>query len=99
MGNSDKCSTCNGSGKHIEPKEILKDKDGVVIKEGDFLKVNPMDDDWLDIVIFYENKLMFAREVNKDFNSVALRDVLQDSDNPAIIIGNIHTSRIEFGEY
>lgn len=84
-----------------ECKEVLKDKVGKVIQEGDFLSVNPTDDDWLAFVVRHDRRLMFASELDNfdAVSDVSLRDVLFGSDNPAIIVGNIHESRIDFGEF
>jgi hypothetical protein len=86
--------------KIMDNGEILKDKYGKVIKRGDFLKVNPVDDDWLDFVVWHDNKLMFATEIDcEPHGNVPLREVLFGSKNPAIIVGNIHTNLIEFSEF
>lgn len=80
--------------------EILKDKFGKIIKIGDFLKVNPDDDDWLDFVVWHDHKLMFATEIDREpGGNVPLREVLLGSDNPAIVVGNIHNNRIAFHEW
>jgi hypothetical protein len=80
--------------------EILRDKFGKIIRNGDFLKVNPEDDDWLDLVIEMDGKLMFISELTRKYGgNVPLRMVLQESENPAIVVGNLFENRIEFSEY
>ena len=79
----------------IVDKEKLFDKNGKLIKEWDIMSVNPDDDDWLDLVIRYQGKLIYASELNGD-DPVRLRECLQDSDNPSVIVGNLRSNRIEF---
>ncbi len=81
--------------KFIEDKDNYYDKNGTKIKTGDFMKVNPTDDDWLDLVIKYAGNLIFVSELTQS-EPVRLRDVLQGSHNPAIVVGNLHENRIEF---
>lgn len=72
------------------------DKNGVLVKEGDILRMNPDDDDWMDIVIYrpsglndnkYELELL---RFKPDQGNVCL-DLALDKDNPAVIEGNILT--------
>ncbi len=72
----------------ITDKRILRDKNGVVIKEWDIMRINPEDDDWLDVVIRYMGVLIYASELNGS-DPVRLRECLEGSDNPSIIEGNL----------
>ena len=80
--------------QHIEDKDKYYDKVGTKIKEGDFLMMNPDDDDWLDFVIRYGGNLILVSELTG--GEIKLSECLQGSDNPSVIVGNLHNNRIEF---
>ncbi len=82
----------------IRDKDNYYDKVGKKIEVGDFLEVNPEDDSWLDLVIRFGGNLIFVSEFTSN-EPVRLSDVLQGSDNPAIIVGNLYKHRIEFHEF
>jgi len=79
--------------------EVLLDKFGTVIKHLDIMCVNPDDDDWLDMVTTYKGKLVFVSEIESYGGNVPLRDVLKDSDNPAIVVGHLLNFRLEFHKW
>ena len=81
--------------KHIEDSDNYYDKVGKKIKVGDFMKMNPDDDDWLELVIRFGGNLIFVSELTSD-EPLRLKDNLKDSDNPALIVGNFYDNRIEF---
>jgi len=83
--------------KFIEDGDTYKDKNGKTIQIGDFLEVNPDDDTCLDLVIRYAGNLIFVSELTSS-EPVRLNEVLQGSDNPAVIVGNLYDNRIEFHE-
>ena len=83
--------------KFLDDKNTYCDKNGKKIQRGDFLEVNPDDGSWLDLVIRYAGNLIFVSELT-DYEPVRLKEVLQGSDNPAVIVGNLLDNRIEFHE-
>lgn len=82
----------------IIEKEKLFDKNHKLIQEGDFMSINPDDDSWLDLVIRYDGKLIYASELS-GYDKIRLRDCLYGSDNPSVIVGNLQSNRIEFHEW
>ena len=85
--------------EYIKEKEMLFDKNGKRIECWDVMKINPEDDSWLDLVIRYEGRLIFASEISsEDSEPVRLREVLQGSDNPAVIVGNLRNCSMTFEE-
>ena len=91
----------------VEPEFMQKftDKEGNQIKPYDILKVNPEDDDWLDLVIKHKGELIFISELDEDGkikvdgSCVKLKEVLFGSENPAIIVGNLNGNRLEFSKW
>lgn len=84
--------------RQIIEKEKLFDKNHKLIQEWDIMSINPDDDDWLDIVIRYDGKLIYATELT-GYDKIRLRDCLHDSDNPSVVVGNLRHNRIEFHEW
>lgn len=84
--------------KFIVDKDTYYDKVGEKIKEGDFMEINPEDDSWLDLVIRFAGNLILVSELTSD-EPVRLSEVLKGSDNPAVIVGNLHDNRIEFHKW
>ncbi len=80
---------------HIIEKEKLFDKNHKLIQEWDFMSINPEDDDWLDLVIRFDGKLIYASELS-GYDKIRLRECLYGSDNPSVIVGNLRTNRVEF---
>jgi len=79
---------------------ILKDKNGIILKEGDFIMWNPDDDDWLDIIISHHGELMSAYELGStNPDKLLLKDSLFGSDNPVLKVGNIHDNCVEISEF
>ena len=70
----------------------LKDKNGKEIHEGDIVQMNPDDDDWNDIVVFWCGRFELKSYTDhpRPVTNCQLADWCQDSDNPCIIIGNIY---------
>lgn len=79
-------------------EEILKDGRGDIIEEGDFVQVNPKDDNWLDLVVSHHGRLILASELRRG-ETLKLRDMLLGSENPIEKDGNIYQSRVEIGSW
>ena len=84
--------------KFIEDGDTYRDKKGTKIQAGDFLDMNPDDDNYLELVIRYAGNLILVSELTNS-EPIRLKDVLQGSDNPAVIVGNLYDNRIEFHEW
>ncbi len=82
----------------IVEKEKLFDKNHKLIKEWDVMSINPDDDSWLDLVIRYDGKLIYASEL-EGYDKIRLRECLYDSDNPSVVVGNLRNNRVEFFEW
>lgn len=82
----------------IIEKEKLFDKNHKLIQEWDIMSINPEDDSWLDLVIRYDGKLIYASELS-GYEQIRLRDCLHGSDNPSVVVGNLRNNRIEFHEW
>ena len=78
---------------HIDNKERLFDKNNALIKDWDVMSINPDDDDWLDLVIRCDGKLIYASELGEG-EVIRLRDCLYGSDNPSVIVGNLRNNRV-----
>lgn len=84
--------------KQIQDKEKLFDKNHKLIQEWDVMSINPDDDSWLDLVIRYTGKLIYATELIGN-EPIRLRDCLYGSDNPSVVVGNLRNNRVEFHEW
>ena len=86
----------------VDPKTVsqstgLKDKNGKAIWEGDIVEMNPVDDEWTDVVVWWAKEARFELKsfVNQPNNVTMCRlakdaAVHKDNDNPCIVIGSIH---------
>jgi len=84
--------------RQIIEKEKLFDKNHKLIQEWDVMSINPDDDDWLDLVIRFDGKLIYASELS-GYDKIRLRDCLHGSDNPSVVVGNLRNNRVEFHEW
>ena len=84
--------------KFIEDGDTYRDKNGTKIQAGDFLDMNPDDENYFGFVISYAGNLIFVSELTSR-EPIRLKDVLQGSDTPSVIRGNLYNQRIEFHEW
>ena len=70
----------------------LQDKNGTEIYEGDIVKMNPVDDEWYDVVIFKKGHFEL-RSYKSPVTDCSLQDWCYGSSNPCIVIGNIHQNK------
>jgi hypothetical protein len=74
---------------------VYLDKQGERLEHGDFIRWNPDDDDWLDVVveIGHTGKLTTVYELGG--GELKLKDWLLGSRNPVLKVGNINSSTID----
>lgn len=78
--------------------EKYLDKNKIPFKHKDIVRINPDDDDWLDIVYklnpqYFDGEFELGNYLAQPnpVTNVKLLDVIYGTENPCVIVGNLET--------